>query len=231
MNYFNQVMPADAYQVAVSSEGFVHVYRELFGDPWQDEQPHIAGSLAQPEFSLPFEPGSVWAFTGGPHTGWGRGEPLAALDFAPPVETRGCVDTDEWATAVAPGVVARTDEGELALDLDGDGEERTGWVVFYLHVSQEGRPAVGQQLQAGDPVGHPSCEGGSSTGTHVHIARKYNGEWVPADGYGGVLAFNLEGWVAQDGREPYLGTLHRAANVVTACTCSNRASFIQTDRR
>ena len=38
-------------------------------------------------------------------------------------------------------------------------------------------------------------EGGHVTGTHVHIARKYNGEWIPADG----LAFNLEGWVAHDG--------------------------------
>jgi hypothetical protein len=103
--------------------------------------------------------------------------------------------------------------------------------VFYLHVSQEGRPALGQALQVGDRIGHPSCEGGSSTGTHVHIARKYNGEWVPADGYGGVLGFTLEGWVAHDGPAIYEGTLARGAQIVTACTCSNRASFIQTERR
>ena len=231
MNYFNAIYDELQYRLAVSSAGFAATYADLFGDPWQNETPHMEGSLLQPEFSLPMEPGSVWAYTGGPHTGWGHGEPFAALDFAPPTETQGCVDTDEWATAVAPGVVARTGEGEVVLDLDGDGDERTGWVVFYLHVSKEGRPAVGQALQPGDPVGHPSCEGGSSTGTHVHIARKYNGEWVPADGYGGILAFNMEGWVARDGKEVYLGTLIRGSQVVTACTCSNRASFIQTDRR
>ena len=26
------------------------------------------------------------------------------------------------------------------------------------------------QLAAGDPIGHPSCEGGVATGTHVHLA-------------------------------------------------------------
>jgi len=231
MNYFNAIFDQLRYQLAISSVGLAATYTSLFGDPWQNEIPHMQGSLLQPEFSLPMEPGSVWAYTGGPHTGWGHGEPFAALDFAPPTETQGCVETDEWATAVAPGVVARTAEGELVLDLDGDGDERTGWVVFYLHVGQKGRPAVGTTLQRGDPVGHPSCEGGSSTGTHVHIARKYNGEWVPAAGYGGILAFNMEGWEAHDGSQVYLGTLIRGSQVVTACTCSNRASFIQTDRR
>ena len=231
MNYFNSVYDEVGYRKAISADGFLATYQNLFGDPWQNDQPHIAGSLAQPEFALPFEPGDVWAYTGGPHTGWGQGEPLAAIDFAPPSETQGCVESDRWVTAVAPGVVVRVGEGEVVLDLDGDGNERTGWVVFYLHVSQEGRPALGQALQVGDRIGHPSCEGGSSTGTHVHIARKYNGEWVPADGYGGVLGFTLEGWVAHDGPAIYQGTLARGAQIVTACTCSNRASFIQTERR
>ncbi len=109
------------------------------------------------------------------------------------------------------------------LDLDGDGDERTGWVVFYLHIATEDRVQVGTKLKAGDPVGHPSCEGGHATGTHVHIARKYNGEWLPAEG---TLAFNLEGWVAQNGDEPYLGTLKRNTQVITACTCSDQRSHI-----
>jgi hypothetical protein len=37
-------------------------------------------------------------------------------------------------------------------------------------------------LAQDDRVGHPSCEGGSSSGIHIHIARKFNGEWVLADG-------------------------------------------------
>jgi hypothetical protein len=125
-------------------------------------------------------------------------------------------------------MVARLDVGELVLDLDGDGDERTGWAIYYLHLATEGRPPLGAALKAGDPVGHPSCEGGSSTGTHVHIARKYNGEWLQADG---MLPFNLEGWIAHNGRLPYLGTLTRMSQTVTACVCSNQASFIQSEVR
>jgi hypothetical protein len=95
-------------------------------------------------------------------------------------------------------------------------------------LATEGKAALGAQVKAGDPLGHPSCEGGSSTGTHVHIARKYNGEWIPAEG---ELAFNLEGWIASNGSQPYLGTLSRASRKVTACVCSNSASFIQAEQR
>ncbi len=231
MNYFNTVLDYPTYLHAISPDGFAKTYRELFGDPWVDEQPHIPGSLVQPEFILPFQPGDVWAMTGGPHTGWGTGEPMAALDFAPPSKFSGCVPSAVWATAVAPGVIVRSTTGEVMLDLDGDGDERTGWNVFYLHVGTEGRVPLGTVVAQGDIIGHPSCEGGTSTGTHVHIARKYNGEWIPAAGTsGGILAFNLEGWTAHNGSEVYLGTLTRSSQTVTACVCSNAASFIKSDR-
>lgn len=117
------------------------------------------------------------------------------------------------------------------LDTDGDGDERTGWNVFYLHVATEGRIPLGATVEQGDPIGHPSCEGGASTGTHIHVARKYNGEWIPAAGIsGGYLVFDLEGWIAHNGSEVYLGTLTRNSQTVTACTCSNAASFIKSDR-
>ena len=228
MNFFNTLLPKEAYLQATSPEGFARTYATLFGDPWAADQPHIPGSLEQPTFSLPFRPGEVWAFTGGPHTAWGFGEPLAALDFAPPAVAGGCLSTDLWATAVADGVVARSGMGEVVLDLDGDGDERTGWAVFYLHLATVGRAPIGAHLKAGDPVGHPSCEGGESTGTHVHIARKYNGEWIPAEG---MLAFNLEGWVAHNGSYAYLGSLTRLTHTVTACVCSNQGTFIMSEKR
>jgi hypothetical protein len=228
MNFFNTLLGKEAYLQAISADGFASTYTALFGDPWAADQPHIPGSLEQPPFLLPFKPGEIWAFTGGPHSAWGLGDPLAALDFAPPSIAGGCLNTDLWAGAVAAGVVARVDTGEIALDLDGDGDERTGWVVFYLHLAAEGRVPLGAAVNAGDPLGHPSCEGGSSTGTHVHIARKYNGEWIAADG---ILAFNLEGWIIHKGSQPYLGTLNRLSREVTACVCSNAASFIQADPR
>jgi hypothetical protein len=114
------------------------------------------------------------------------------------------------------------------LDLDGDGDERTGWVVFYLHVGSVGRVTVGTTLKTGDPIGYPSCEGGIATGTHLHIARKYNGEWMLADG---ILAFNLEGWVAHNGVTEYQGTLTRNAKTITACDCSDAPSQIMAGER
>ena len=227
-NFFNVLLGDEGFDRAIASDGFAQTYRDLFGDPSAQSQAHIPGSLEQPVFLLPFEPGNVWAYTGGPHTAWGVGEPLAALDFAPPLTTSGCQPTSEWATAVADGAVVRSETGVVVLDLDGDGDERTGWNIFYLHLATEGRAPLGAQLKAGDPVGNPSCEGGTSTGTHVHIARKYNGEWLAVEG---MLPFNLEGWIAHNGSQPYLGTLTRDNQTVRACTCSSAASFIQADKR
>lgn len=231
-HYFNTLFDYEDYVETISPRGFVQTYKALFGDPWESVQAHIPGSLTQPAFSLPFEPGYVWALTGGPHPAWGKKGPLAALDFAPPSKSIGCVPSNVWATAVADGVVVRSTTGEVMLDLDGDGDERTGWNVFYLHIATNGRVPLGAVLKQGDPIGHPSCEGGASTGTHIHIARKYNGEWMPAGGLcGEVLAFDMEGWIAHNGVEIYKGTMTRSSVVVTACTCSNAASFIQSDRQ
>ncbi len=223
--YFSHTLDGEAYQRAISSVGLAQTYQSLFGNPWIAVEAHIPGSLEQPAMRLPFKPGMAWAFTGGPHNAWGDEDATrAAIDFAPPSVVGGCTPTEEWATAVASGVIARTGTGIAVLDLDGDGDERTGWVVFYLHLQIGSTPPVGTRLNAGDPIGHPSCDGGKSTGTHIHIARKYNGEWILADS---VLAFNLEGWLARNGAAPYQGTLRRFGQTVTACECSDNASQIQ----
>jgi LasA protease len=222
--YFSRLMDGEQYARAVAQDGFALSYRTLFGDPWQVVEPHIRGSLLQPTFTLPFLPGLTWAYTGGPHTGFGTGEPLAAIDFAPGATTSGCVATNEFATAVAPGVVVRSNDASVVLDLDGDGDERTGWTVFYFHIETKDRVPVGAVLQAGDPIGHPSCEGGRTTGTHVHIARKYNGEWMPADS---IIPFNLGGWVAHNGAVEYEGTLTMGGRTIIACTCADAASQIR----
>jgi murein DD-endopeptidase MepM/ murein hydrolase activator NlpD len=119
--------------------------------------------------------------------------------------------------------VVRSEAGVVVLDIDGDGSELTGWVLVYLHVSHDGRIAVGTFVVAGQPLGHPSCEGGFATGTHVHIARKYNGEWIAADG---PVPFNMEDWIAHADTIAYKGTLTRGDQTVTACTCSNNKTFI-----
>lgn len=224
--YYTQMLNDAEYQTAVSANGLAKTYRALFGDPWVNVQAHIPGSLEQPQLRLPFEIGKRWAFTGGPHTGFGDGEPFAAIDFAPPAVVGGCSPTDEWDTAVADGVIARSEPAEVILDLDGDGNEQTGWVIFYMHVAKTDQIVKGAHVKAGDRIGHPSCEGGRATGTHLHIARKYNGEWVLASG---PLAFDLEGWVVHDGNAAYEGSMTRLSRTVNACLCSDQASQIESN--
>lgn len=221
--YFSLFLDGEDYKRAIGPDGFAKTYNDMFGDPWQGNTTVLTGSLTQPQFILPFRLGTTWSYTGGPHTGWGNLKPYAAIDLAPPVGSKGCVGTNEVAVAVADGVIVRTGPGTAVLDLDGDGDERTGWNVFYLHIAQEGRVTVGEVVKQGDPIGHPSCEGGQATGTHLHIARKYNGEWISATGF---LPFNLDGWTPVEGSRAYLGQLVRGDEIVIASDESPTSSMI-----
>lgn len=228
--YFSRLYSGERFFASIGPEGLARVYQTYFGDPWAESVMVLPGSLQQPPLQFPFVAGQLWAYTGGPHTGWGSGEPLAAIDFAPASDVSGCntVEPDQYATAMADGLILRSDIDGTVIDLDKDGDERTGWVLFYLHLATEAKVPLGKEVKAGEPIGYPSCEGGRVTGTHVHIARKYNGEWILADG---PLAFNLEGWVAHNGSREYRGTLTRGGVVVTACECSDFQSQIMSDRQ
>jgi hypothetical protein len=223
--YFSQVMNPQDFQFAIGSDGFAKTFEDLFGNP-RTTEPHIPGSLAQPEMQLPYINDVGWAYTGGPHTAWGSMAPWAALDFAPPSEVTGCYPSLEPTTAVADGLIVRDGVGIVVLDLDRDGDERTGWVVFYLHIAEDGRIPVGTEVKSGDFLGYPSCEGGRSTGTHVHIARKYNGEWITADG---VIPFDLSGWKPLRGEAPYKGWLVKGDVMIVANTNPDNRSTIPVD--
>lgn len=205
-------------------EEFIEVYRDFFGDPWAYEHPLYEYGVEQPELILPFLRGQVWAFTGGPHGAWERDSAWAALDFAPASIESGCVKSDAWVLATAPGYIIRSDEGVVVLDMDGDGREQTGWVLLYLHIATEDRIQAGIYVETGDFIGHPSCEGGTATGTHVHLARKYNGEWILADG---PLPFVMSDWIPVAGAKPYQGALVKGDQIVFACPCASHETLIQ----
>lgn len=225
--YFAQLYGSQEWLDVINPEiGFPGLYESMFGNPWERAQtvePLYPPGIKQPPLILPFAKKWTWSYTGGPHGAWEQEGSYAALDFAPGSTESGCVDSNAWVVAAASGLVVRTGPGLVVLDLDGDGHEQTGWVLVYLHLATKDRIPVGSWVAAGETLGHPSCEGGYATGTHLHIARKYNGEWVPADG---PLPFNLGGWIAHAGEVKYKGTLTRDGVTVTACTCSNYLSFI-----
>jgi len=207
-------------------DGFIATYSRMFGDPWviaQEHEPIFTPDVLQPELILPFEPGVVWAYTVGPHAAWGAADVRAALDFSPPTAESGCHTNWNWVTAAGAGLVVRSEEGVVVVDMDGDGYEQTGWNIIYLHIATTNRVPVGTWLEAGDRIGHPSCEGGKSTGTHLHIARKYNGEWVPAEG---PLAFVMSGWKTKSGSEFLQGWLVKGEEVRQASIYGIVASHI-----
>jgi murein DD-endopeptidase MepM/ murein hydrolase activator NlpD len=209
----------DEWAAAIGSApgSFASTYRQLFGDPAQVAvEPLIPADTLQPTLSLPWSQQEMWFLTSGPHGGWGEGSAWAAIDFVPNEGYLGCQVAASWETAAAPGLVIQSAAGQVKVDLDGDGHEQTGWVLLYLHVASEGRVAVLSQLRQGDHIGHPSCEGGFGDATHLHFARKFNGEWIAADG---PLPMILSGWQIHSAGTSYDGTATRGDQEREACVC------------
>ena len=208
----------DEWLALVGPDGFLATYERLFGNPFAYAvEPLVPSDLVQPELRLPWESGVVWYLTSGPHGGWGNDNDRAALDFAPGDGPLGCAPASQWATAAAPGLVLRSENGEVIIDLDKDGFEQSGWVLFYLHVYAEGRVEAGTTVQTGERIGRPSCEGGYSEATHLHFARRYNGEWLSAGS--GPVPMVLSGWTAQEDVMPYEGRVTQGDEERVACEC------------
>lgn len=207
--------------------GFFATYSRLFGNPFAyTVEPLWPPELSQPTLRLPWPAGETWYFTGGPHGGWASGSAWAALDFVPLNEQLGCYDSDAWVIAAGPGLVTRSSFGAVVIDMDGDSYAGTGWAITYMHLAARDRVAAGASVNAGDRLGHPSCEGGFSNGTHVHISRTYNGRWVAADG---PIPFVLGGWVSQGLGREYDGLLIRGDQVKEACECREEGNAITGD--
>ena len=93
----------------------------------------IPGVSRQPDCPCPSRQGQVWSYTGGPHTGWGTGEPFTAVDFRPAFADSPAAfaaDAEQYSIAVGDGMIVRSEIDGVALDLDKDGNERTGWVIY-----------------------------------------------------------------------------------------------------
>lgn len=227
--YFSRFLPQSEYDLGITQNNFLQTYQSLFGSfSWKSDfdESFIPANLEQPAMGLPFQSGLRWSLTAGPHSGWGTGFPWAAIDFAPPAETAGCTPSEHWAVAMTGGIITRSEDGLVVQDLDGDGNSQTGWVILYLHIFPDGAAGVGDRLEKGDLIGHPSCTGGQSTGRNLHIARLYNGEWIPA---GAEIPFNMDGWVMAEGIMDYKGSLSRGSHTVYPSSIGIWASQLTAD--
>jgi len=219
----------DSWQRDAGPDGLFATYTRLFGNPFgYAHDPLLPAGLSAPALELPWAADETWYFTGGPHGAWNSGSAWGALDFVPPGEQAGCIQTDAWVTAMAPGVVVRSGHGAVVIDLDAgeeaaDGYAGTGWAVTSMHLETRDRIAAGTRVKTGDRLGHPSCEGGFSNGTHVHIVRSYNGRWISADG---DMPFTLSGWVSSGAGAEYDGYLTRGNVTKGACVCREDVNAI-----
>lgn len=217
----------ETWEQAITDDGLMATYRQLFGDAadYELEGFVIPSNLTQPPLSLPWQEGQGFYFTAGPHIAYIAGSGWAAIDFGPPDVLGSCYYSNEPNTAVADGTILVARRGEIQLDIDGDGNIQTGWVILYLHMALDvDTPVqVGQHVEQGDTIGYASCEGGEANASHLHIARRYNGEWMDA---GGPVPFELSGWVVQPSFTPYDGVMKKDKTTRASCECWTKKNLI-----
>jgi hypothetical protein len=142
---------------------------------------------------LPWEAGTSWRLTNGPH-GYSEDGLGVALDFQPPdaagVSCDGSFSSSYWVVAAAGGTVIDRSNG---LEIDHGSGFRTG----YLHLQEE-QVQTGH-VDAGDRLGKVSCcpDGGWTnfcwaTAPHLHFYTVYRGNRQ------GIVGINLEGWVVTE---------------------------------
>ncbi len=198
MNFYARNHSMTSWSERIYGENsFFKTYQNLFGDPWSiaaEFEVFLPAELNQAEFSFPFDRKSNWNMKSGPHPVPGAESVNAGLEFTPPKVALGCGQNFSWILSASRGLVVRSEDGIVVIDVDRDGHEETGWSIVYFHVSELDRIPVGHYVQIGSRIGHPSCEGGPASMSHFRIARKYNGEWIAADG---PVPFVLDEWCAR----------------------------------
>ncbi len=184
-------------------------------------------------FRLPWTAGESWFFLSGPHCDSSAdicpdGAARYALDFAPRAPLTGFLcdpsaNDEYWVTAAAAGVVRIADRSLVEVD-HGDGL-RTG----YYHLrSSSLAVAPGDFVEAGAPLGNPSCEhrrGGAVPGPHVHFYFCTTDDTTAAclDDRASLLAAagrTLSGWRIEAAEKNYSGSLVRGDETRTATALS-----------
>lgn len=219
---FSKLYGKEDWLKAIGPDGFRMTFESLFGANNDASWTLIDEPKNNPQLTLPFAPDEDWYYSSGPHYGWANGSPWSAVDFVPG-DAIGCSRSDYQVTAAADGLVIYSDNGLVVVDLDFDGDVRTGWLHLYLHVGERDRVKTGARLKQGDFIGHASCEGGFSSGTHLHFARRYNGQWVPIDADHPLI---LSGFEVFSTGDVYDGYLVKDDQVVEAWYFQNDANRI-----
>ncbi len=165
-----------------ATQELVTTYQKLFPDVVFSETIDTTNKAAAPMLAPPFEllqlawpVGQSWV-SGGAHTTTGSGSyPLSSLDFNDGGYW-GDNLSNKWVTSAAPGTVKVHSSCNVEVIHGG------GWSTQYYHL-QNVQVSTNQNINRDQRLANYAsnksqalCQGGSSTGPHVHFTLKYNGQ-------------------------------------------------------
>jgi murein DD-endopeptidase MepM/ murein hydrolase activator NlpD len=230
-------------QQRTDQQSLRNLYHQLFPELSesvdQQLQAPVYGAMPPDNFlQLPYPVGESWNF-GGSHTNTGSGDyPQSSLDFNGGSWQWGTDTSNLWVVASHGGQVVV----HSSCNVEVVGSD--GWSTTYYHLDNV-VVETNQTVSRNTPLANYAdnrdqalCQGGSSTGPHVHFSLKYDGSYEHLDGV------ELSGFSVHTGRYSYdsncdyfwlekNGTKYCAwtnlENPGVADTCSVPASLYATD--
>ena len=117
------------------------------------------------------------------------------------------------------GTITRMDASQLVVSQAGM-RETQGWSVVYYGVNVKPGLKEGDMVEIGESLGHVNALAWNAS---FWLARKFNGEWVGANG---VVPFTLGGWnlaMDKDGRNL---TMHKTEMTIYSQPSKSQSNLI-----
>lgn len=181
---------ASAVQGGNPLGAYAQTFQRLFGTPTAEllqprnrvaRQLQAKAALAPPSnlMQLPWRQGYSWQ-PNGAHSNSGSGYPYSSFDAS--------YDWPRWGSATYSVVAAHAGTVRVLSRCQVRVTHPSGWATNYYHMDQI-QVSNGQQVSADTKLGVYAsnintalCEGGSSTGPHLHFSLLYNGAFVSLQG-------------------------------------------------
>ncbi|HEK1414260.1 TPA: protease LasA, partial [Pseudomonas aeruginosa] len=181
---------ASAVQGGNPLGAYAQTFQRLFGTPAAEllqprnrvaRQLQAKAALAPPSnlMQLPWRQGYSWQ-PNGAHSNTGSGYPYSSFDAS--------YDWPRWGSATYSVVAAHAGTVRVLSRCQVRVTHPSGWATNYYHMDQI-QVSNGQQVSADTKLGVYAsnintalCEGGSSTGPHLHFSLLYNGAFVSLQG-------------------------------------------------
>jgi len=166
-------------------DSFYQTYRRLFPDDDPLNQSNVINISDPPPadlFQVPYLITESWTFNGVHNWSGVAGSDMSSIDMSDGWPGWGADTSNIWVAAAAPGTVTRYSGCWLRVT------HSDGWMTAYYHlenpqVSTGNFVSYNQRLaNYANTLAEATCNGGSSTGPHLHFALLRNGAYVAIHG-------------------------------------------------